>query len=119
MADITVQDASFAGVALNFVAAAAGDAIPMAATDHVCLIVNNGSGDSINVTLTAATTSATVGGYGSVTLADKVVAVAAGTIKSIGPIPAAYISTTTGKVALAWSATTDITRTAVKVGAPA
>jgi hypothetical protein len=119
MADITVQDASFAGVALSFGAAAEGDTIPMTASDRICLIVNNGSGDSINVTLTAETTSATVSGYGSVTLADAVVAVAAGAEKVIGPIPAAYINTATGKVAVAYSATTDVTRTVLKVGAAA
>jgi hypothetical protein len=119
MTDITIQDAAFSGVALSFGAAAAGDTIPLAAMERVGLLIKNDSGGSINVTLTAKTVAATVGGYGSVTLADAVVAVAAGAIKLIGPIPAAFIDTTTGKVSVAYSATATVTRTAIRMGAPA
>jgi hypothetical protein len=118
MADITVQDMAITGTTLNFGAAAAGDTIPMTAADRVCLLVNNASGSSINVTLTVKATPQIVSGIGSETIADKVIAVAAGAIKSIGSIGVGFIDQTTGKVSVAYSSTTTVTRTAIRVPAP-
>lgn len=118
MADITVQTAAMAGVALSMGAAAADDTVPVQSGDRVGLIVANGSGSSIDVTVTAQTTSATVKDYGTVTLADEVVAVAAGATTVIGPFSNAFVSSA-GKVEVAYSSTATVTRTAIKFGAPA
>jgi hypothetical protein len=107
-----------AGIVPTMGAAAAGDTIPMTAADRVFLDVLNGSGSSINVTLTAKATPQVIPGFGSTTIADLVVAVAAGAEKLIGPIPSGYIDQTTGKVSVAYSSTTTVTRAAIRVPAP-
>jgi hypothetical protein len=118
MADITVQNAAMAGVALSMGAAAANDTVPVQSGERVCLVVANASGGSINVTVTAQTTSATVPGYGSVTLANEVVAVADGATEVIGPFTDAFINSSR-QAEIAYSDTTSITRTALKFGTPA
>jgi hypothetical protein len=79
MADLTVQDIrSSAGTAITFSAATvtAGDKAVL--TDNSCkLLVNNASGGSINVTLDSFKT------LQGLTVPNRTVAVAAGTIKAI------------------------------------
>lgn len=117
MADITVNDIVMSGVIASFGAAASGDTIPIAGDDRVYLEVINANGASINVTITKQTTSVNVPGEGSVTLSNRVVAVADGTRKKIGPFNSSDIDPTNGKVSIAWSATTGVTRAAFRVPA--
>lgn len=117
MADITVTDITMAGITQSLGAAAASDTIPIAGDDRVFLMVANGSGGSINVTVTKQTTSVNVPGEGAVTLSNRVIAVAAGATKLIGPFSSADINAATGKVELAWSATSSVTRGAFRLPA--
>lgn len=55
------------------------------------LVVANGSGSPINVTMEIQNTSVSVPGVGAITLTDNVVAVAAGATRLIGPIAPQYV----------------------------
>lgn len=118
MAAITIQNIVAAGVAPSFVAAAAADTVAVVGDERILVHVANGSGDSINVTIPAEDTPQTIAGFGSVAMSDLVVAVAAGAEKIIGPIPRGYVDAATGTAAVNYSATTDVTRTAYRIGAP-
>lgn len=74
----------------------------------VHLLVNNGSGAPINVTLT---TPETV--EGSLAVADRVIAVAAGALREI-PVPSRYNDRTTGLATVVCSAVTTVTIAAVQ-----
>ena len=117
MADITVTDITMAGVAPTFGAADNADTIPVSGDDRVFLEVANASGSSINVTITKQTTSVTVPGHGAVTLTDEVIAVADGDSKKIGPFSSTDIDASDGKVDVAYSSTTSVTRNAFRVPA--
>lgn len=72
------------------------------------LVVTNGSGGSINVTLVAQTTSINVPGAGPITIGNIVVAVPAGATKIIGPFAPAYVDAT-GYAHVTYSAVTSVT----------
>lgn len=72
------------------------------------LIVSNGSGGSINVTLDARVTSINVPGAGAITISDIVVAVPAGATRLIGPIAPAYVDST-GYAHITYSSATSVT----------
>lgn len=108
MATLTKTTPTLAGTVPSSNNAAAGDQVanPKGKT---YLRVTNGSGSSINVTLTAqSTTRAADGTFPSMTLSNQVVAVANGTSKVIGPIPPAFVDGS-GYTQIAYSATTSVT----------
>lgn len=108
MALLTLQDASgYTGATITPVAAAGGGDT-MAGGQGRHLYVNNASGGSINVTLT---TPEVV--EGTLAVADRVVAVAAGTIRLI-PVPARYNDPSTGLASIAYSSATSVTVAAVQ-----
>lgn len=78
--------------------------------DDVALFVTNGSGSSINVTVT-------VPGNTKYAQAqpDVVVAVAAGVSKVIGPFPSDLVDPSDGLVHVAFSSTTSVTAQLLKV----
>lgn len=120
MADITVTDITMAGVTVTLGNAAASDTIPIAnVDDRVFLLVTNGSGGSIDVTITRQETAIVVPGAGAVTLTDRVIAVGAGASKVVGPFTRSDIDPETRKVELAWSATSSVTRGAFRLPAAA
>lgn len=81
----------------------------------VMLMVTNGSGSSINVTLAAAATVRPAsGGFPPMTLANNVVAVGAGVTMLIGPIPKAFNNLTDGNVHITYSAVTTVTVAAIQ-----
>lgn len=92
-----------AGTAPTFAAPSASDTAPVGST----LIVKNGSGASINVTLTTPSTLETGDAY-----PDKVYAVPAGQERWI-PVLAVYMDPTTRVAAVAFSATTSVTVAAI------
>lgn len=106
MTALSVQQIGAAGLAPSFTAAAAGQTIKP--DDHTSLRVNNASGGSINVTLTA--TGPCSQGF----LHDRVVAVAAGAIKDIAVGPAKQFADATGQAAITYSSTTTVTVAAVR-----
>ncbi len=109
MALLTRQDASgYAGGTVTPVAASAGGDT-LVGGQCVELYVNNGSGSSINVTLV---TPEVV--EGSLAVADRVIAVAAGTLRFI-PVPSRYNDPATGLASVTYSAVTTVT-VAAKLG---
>jgi hypothetical protein len=114
LALLTVANASgLDGAALTFTAAtsgAGGDTLTGGQGVH--LYVNNGSGASINVTIA---TPETV--EGSLAVADRVIAVAAGQNREI-PVPSRY-NDATGLATVTYSAVTTVTVAAARASVTA
>jgi hypothetical protein len=110
MATLSFVQAAIAGANPGFAAASAGgDKVPP--NDRGALIVRNGSGASINVTVA-------VPGNTRFGLAnpDVVVAVPAGADRVIGPFPSELADTATDNlVAITYSAVTTVTVAAVQI----
>jgi hypothetical protein len=117
MAVLTVQNLSLTGLAATLAAATAttGDKFDNPTDERTFLRVTNGSGASINVTITAQAANINVSGYGLVALANQVVAVAAGASKDIGPFPAALWNDANGQVNFVCSAVTSVTVGAIRM----
>jgi len=102
MATLTVVSAAVTGAAyVPAAAAGGGDVFPN--DGNTRLLVTNGGGGSINVTITPQNT------VNGLTLAAVVVAVAAGASKVIGPFPPQYFNNSSGQVVLTYSAVTSVT----------
>lgn len=110
MATLTVLEATTAGVAFTTASAAGGgDAFPN--TGSEVLYVNNGGGAPINVTLDVTGVVGRSGEAGT----DRVVAVANGAAKFIGPFdPAAF----GGTVTITYSGVTTVTVAVLRVRLP-
>lgn len=108
MALLSRQDASGAtGAAITFTSAAGGGDT-LAGGQGVHLLVDNGSGSSITVTLT---TPETV--EGALAVEDRAVTVANGVIRMI-PVPSRYNDPSTGVASVAYSSATSVTVAAVR-----
>lgn len=116
MAVLTVQNVVLAGAVITPVAAAGGgDSFANPTDERTELLVVNGGGGSINVTIVAQPASVPVPGYGTVPLASEVIAVAAGATKRIGPFPAAKFNDASGRVNVTYSGVTSVTVAAVRL----
>lgn len=104
MAALTVEETSrrvggsLADMTLN-AAAAGGDTV--ANDGRVCLVIANGSGSSVTVTITGGTDPISGLGYD-----DTAVAIAAGDTAFLGPFP---VDQYTATLAIAYSAATSVT----------
>lgn len=114
MADIAevftlVKNSSVVVTPAGMGAAAAGDTIATC-TGKETLIVANGSGGSINVTIASHENCDQGNDH------DLVIAVAAGVTRELGPfLPASrFKNPSTGKIDVSWSATATITRAVKK-----
>lgn len=116
MAALSVQDVVRTGLAASYASAAAGgDTIAVSGnTNQLFAHVKNASGASVNVTVTRQNTTANVGGEGSVTLSNLVVAVPAGAERFIGPFTPSLVDST-GNVNLGYSAVTSLTVAALRL----
>ena len=113
MATLTPHVPALTGTALTMAAVGASDVVANP-RGNVVLQVANANGSSINVTLTARTTTRPASGaFPSQTVADNVVAVANGATKTIGPIPFAF-NDTSGDVTITCSATSGVTIAAIQ-----
>jgi len=65
MADYTVQEISVSGLEPSLSAATSGDTIALQGDQREFVVVNNGSGASIDVTIPAQTTSVKISGVGA------------------------------------------------------
>ena len=108
MAILTLQEIVAAGFQPSYAAVNSSDTVKVNSAQRNFLHVKNGSGGSINVTITAVKTSARVQGVGVVTVDDLVVAVPAGEERMIGPFTEAYMDTD-GDVTIGYSGTTSVT----------
>lgn len=115
MAALTVQPVVITGLTVSYATpAGGGDTFSNLPAGKVFLIVTNGSGSSINVTLTAVTTTIPTLSGGNMTLSDRVVAVGAGVTKLIGMVPDGFNSSS-GTVTVTCSATSSVTIAAISV----
>lgn len=115
MAVLTRADVTKAGRAdldaLLVAAASGGDQV--ANDDNTLIIVKNGGGSSVTVTVTAQKSEVTVPGFGTFTVSDISLVVAAGDIGLITAPKAAY-NNADGKVAIGYSGVTSVTVGAVR-----
>lgn len=102
MATLSVEQVVISGLAPTQNSADAGGD-DFLNNGNIILRVENGSGVSINVTITS---PASVQGLA---VEDPVIAVAAGAAKFIGPFPPSLFNDSTGKVAVDYSAATSVT----------
>ena len=116
MATLTLQTATKAGQTLTFACAAGGGDVVSNNGGGTILIVNNGSGASINVTVTAQNTSVKTNDAGTVTISDQVVAVGAGAIRAIGPFKPNIFNNTSNQLEISYSSATSVTIACMKVG---
>lgn len=114
MADYTVQEIGVDGLEPSLSAATDGDTIPLLGDQREFVVVNNGSGSSIDVTIPAQTTTVNISGVGAITVADHVVAVPDGEERWIGPFTKAY-QNSAGKAVVNLSDTTTVTAAAVRL----
>jgi hypothetical protein len=107
MATLTTQQIGIAGTSVTLTAAAGGgDAV--SADDRTFLIVTNGGGSPITVTIVIP------GTYYGVAIADPTVSVTNATTKYIGPLPSQIADPTTGLVSVTYSGVTTVTVAAVR-----
>jgi len=115
MATLTPITPVFTGATMTPASAAAGGdqfANPRGST---VLYVKNGSGASVNVTLTAQTVTRPADGpFPLMTVANSVIAVPASGERLIGPIPSAY-NDGNGNVQITYSSATSVTVAALNV----
>ena len=78
-------------------------------------IVKNGSGSSINVTVSEQMADRADPNYGILVKSNVVKAVAAGAIAVIGPFPPAAFNDSNGDVNITYSATTPVTVAAIRI----
>jgi hypothetical protein len=109
MATLTKQVVTTAGLA-DSLASAAGGGDQFTNTGNEWLEVLNGGGASIDVTIA---TPATANGE---PIADRVVAVAAGARKKIGPFNPSIFNDSSGYVQVTYSAVTSVTVGVFKLG---
>lgn len=109
MALMTVQADTGAGAALTFGAANTTDTISGLGDGRTALIVKNGAGAPINVTITSQAAA-----RAGLAQANKVVAVANGATTLIVIDPAGF-SDNTGTATVTYSSVTTITSAAVKI----
>jgi len=107
MGTYTVQSVSRDGVTPTENAVAASD--EFSNDGHTILIVENGSGGSLTVTIT------TPGTVDSQAIADRTVTVADGTKKAIGPFTRSVYNDSDGNVTVGYSATSSVTAMALSI----
>jgi hypothetical protein len=112
MATLTVATAVRTTNGVNLVgvsAAGGGDVFPNTGSEVV--VIKNGSGSPITLTVV---TPATVDGLA---VADLTASIGAGETRMVGPFPTAVYSDGSGNVSLTYSAVTTVTLAVVKVAA--
>lgn len=118
MAALTVVTCAISGTNPAPVSAAGGGDSVVNPRGDVMLLVTNGAGAPINVTLAAGAnpTRAADGTFPAMTLANQVIAVTNGQSRLIGPIPAAF-NDANGLVQITYSSATSVTIAAFRAAA--
>lgn len=116
MALLTVQAVDKDGISLTTVTptASTGDTAQVSDDQRHAIVVFNGSGGSVNVTVNSQVATARQEGVGQIAVSDIVHAVAAGAIAVIPVLPA-YIRTNDGLVDFLVSAVTDVEVAVIKL----
>lgn len=108
MATLSVTNLSSSGLAQTL-AAAGGSGDQFTNDGQTFLVVSNGSGSSIDMTIAAQTTSATKQGMEDITYSNKVVALADGATKMIGPFATGTYNDANGRVQVTYSSAISVT----------
>lgn len=108
MGQLAYQQAKIAGTALTYAAAGAGGDT-VTPNDHGAVLVRNGSGASVNVTIAVPGNTR----FGQPE-PDVIVAVPAGADAAVGPFPS-VLSDTDGLVHLSYSSAASVTVAAVQI----
>lgn len=116
MAQLTIQSVAETGLEPAYAAVNDGDLLKADSSQRHFLHVKNGDASPTNVTINAVKTTARVSGVGVVTISDKVIAIAAGEERLIGPFTEAYMDAD-GDVTINYSNVTSITAAALKLPA--
>ena len=113
MAALTIQSANEAGLIISYSPAdVAGDTFVN--DGNTRLLVKNGGGGSLDVTITAQKTTTSLSGYGILTKQNQVLSVGAGAEAVIGPFPSTAFNNASGSVAVTYSGVTSLEVAAVK-----
>lgn len=113
MADLTIHNVSEDGANVTFASASAGG--DAAFNDgRTMLLINNGSGSSVTITVTAQTTSVEKPDFGDLTKPNATCAVPAGETQPFGPFSPEAFNDSNGDIAITYSATTSVTIAAIK-----
>lgn len=115
MATLTRQKIVIGGLAHTTTAAAGGGDVVDNSDGKTFLLVTNGSGGSINVTVTAQVSSVNTATHGTLTVSNNVVAVAAGASKLIGPFPKQAYNNSSKQLAITYSSATSVTIAALYI----
>ena len=111
MATLTVNAVTRSGLNLTDALTAAGvSGDQWANTGTECLVVYNGSGSSITVTLTYTNT------FDGASPANKTVAVGAGKMYVVGPFPQEYYNSAAQLAGVTYSSVTSVTVAVVRLG---
>ncbi len=113
MATLTRQDKTEVGTQLTFASAAGGGDVVDNSDGLTSLIIINGSGGDITVTVTAQNTGATNQEYGTLTKADSATVVAAGETWMVGPFRKVPFNNSSRQIAITYSGVTSLTIAAV------
>jgi hypothetical protein len=111
MATLTVQPLTAAGSTPTF-GAAAGGGDKVQPGDHTFIVVKNGGGSPITVTIDDPTTQAPAGA--AAFNPDASISVGNGSEKWIGPLPASRFAGTDGLAAITYSGVTSVTVAAIR-----
>ena len=115
MAALSRQSLIEAGISITESNAAAGGDKATNPDGKTAFLVNNGSGASINVTITEQMSDRSDPIYGTLSKSNVVKAVAAGAIAIIGPFPPAAFNDASGDVNIGYSASSSVTVAALKL----
>jgi hypothetical protein len=109
MATLTIQSVTEAGSTPTYAAVAAGGDVVENRRGDTVLVVVNGSGGNLTVTITAQNTTADNPIYGAVTKADATVVIANGATGMIGPFRNQAFNNSSGQIAIGYSTDTSVT----------
>jgi hypothetical protein len=116
MATLSRQNLVEAGITVTESNAAGGGDKATNIDGKTLFLVNNGSGGSIDVTVTEQMSSNPVDpNYGNLTKSNVVKSVAAGAIAVIGPFPPAAFNDANGDVNIGYSSPTTVTVAALRM----
>lgn len=115
MATLTRQKVVIGGLGYTTASAGGSGDVVDNSDGKTFLLVANGSGGSINVTVTAQVSSLNTATHGTLTVSSNVVAVAAGASKLIGPFPKQAFNNSSKQIAISYSSATSVTVAALYI----
>ena len=119
MATLTRQKIVVGGLAPSMASAGGSGDVVDNSDGKTFLMVTNGSGGSINVTVTKQVSSVDTQTHGVLAVSDNVVSIANGATKLIGPFAKGAYNNSSKQLAISYSATSSVTVAALYMDLPA